>query len=317
MKVRLGYVALPLTINVTSSSLLTYTHFIKLKDEEGLLKLDKTIKSNLNDVKKILDYNYKNNIHFFRLTSKLIPLATHKEVLFDYHKPYKKEYQELKKIIEDTKIRLDMHPDQFTVLNSDREEVVSNSIEILKYHDQILKELGIKNGKLILHVGSSSGGKTNAIKRFKENFYLLPLSVRKRIILENDDKIFDIQDVLDLCLALNIPMVLDYHHFLCNNKEELIEDYLKKIFATWKETNLPPKIHFSSPKNKTKKDFRSHSEYINPIDFISFLEKLKIINQDVDIMLEAKGKDRALFDLVRCLKYLTTYEFLDETTFVI
>ena len=32
-------------------------------------------------------------------------------------------------------------------------------------------------------------------------------------------------------------------------------------------------------------------------------------------MLEAKGKDEALFRLVRLLKYKTDYEFIDDTTF--
>ena len=32
-------------------------------------------------------------------------------------------------------------------------------------------------------------------------------------------------------------------------------------------------------------------------------------------MLEAKGKDEALFRLVRQLKYKTNYHFIDETSF--
>ena len=35
----------------------------------------------------------------------------------------------------------------------------------------------------------------------------------------------------------------------------------------------------------------------------------------VDIMLEAKSKDEALFKLIRYLKYKTNYKFIDDTTF--
>lgn len=317
MKIRLGYVALPLTIPITCSKTITYTNFNKLTIVDRNKKLDEIIVSNLNDLRKILLYNYKNNIHFFRVTSKLLPLVTHPEVKFSYYLPYKKLYQKVGEDIKKYQCRIDMHPDQFTVLNSEREDVVNNTINILNYHNQVLKFLGISDGKLILHVGSAAGGKKEAIKRFKENFYKLPKRIQRKIVLENDDKVFDVQDVLKICQELKIPMVLDYHHFLCNNKEELSTKKLKLIFMTWKDTNLIPKIHFSSPKNKTKKEFRSHSEYINGEEFILFLNKLKEVNQDVDIMLEAKGKDRCLFDLVRQLKYLTDYTFLDETTFVI
>lgn len=109
-------------------------------------------------------------------------------------------------------------------------------------------------------------------------------------------------------------MVLDYHHYICNHKGEL-QIYLKEIFATWH--NLNPKIHFSSPKNDSKKDFRSHHEFIDVDKFIEFIEMIKIYNIDIDIMLEAKGKDEALFRLVRQLKYKTDYQFIDDTTFVV
>ena len=43
----------------------------------------------------------------------------------------------------------------------------------------------------------------------------------------------------------------------------------------------------------------------------------KKLPYDIDIMIEAKGKDDALFKLVRELKYKTNYKFIDETTFII
>lgn len=76
-----------------------------------------------------------------------------------------------------------------------------------------------------------------------------------------------------------------------------------------------PKVHFSSPKSKLKKEMRSHSEYIDSNAFISFLEGVKSFSNSLDIMLEVKAKDDALFRLVRELKYKTNYRFIDETTF--
>lgn len=75
-----------------------------------------------------------------------------------------------------------------------------------------------------------------------------------------------------------------------------------------------PKVHFSSPKSKLKKEIRSHSEYIDFNAFISFLEGVKPFLSRLDVMLEVKAKDDALFRLVRELKYKTNYRFIDETT---
>lgn len=107
-------------------------------------------------------------------------------------------------------------------------------------------------------------------------------------------------------------MVLDYHHYICNSGNIDINKYYETIFSTWNST---PKIHFSSPKNKTKKEIRSHHDYIDSDAFISFIDSIKDLDFNIDIMLEAKGKDDALFRLVRELKFKTNYHFIDETTF--
>jgi len=309
MIIHLGYVSISETLNITSSKTITYTEFKKNNDFN---KIDNIIKDNLTNLEKIIDYNIKNNIHFYRLTSKLIPLATHKDLEFDYINKYQKYYQKISSKIEKYNLRIDTHPDQFCVLNSTKKEIVSSSINILKYHYNILTALNIKNKIIILHIGSSVLGKQNSIKRFINNFNKLPNYLKECIAIENDDKIYNIKDCLELAETLNIPMVLDYHHHICNNDNLEILDYIERIFNTW--TNLPPKIHFSSPKNKTKKDFRTHHDYINIDDFILFLEKIKHLNTNLDIMLECKAKDEALFKLVRLLKY-HNYKFIDETTF--
>lgn len=311
MKIRLGYACISKTLsNVTTSSTITYTTFQKDKDYK---KIDTVIKSNLNALKEILTYNIKNNIHFFRLSSKLIPLATKSDVIFDYIDPYKDYYHSIAKIIKDNKLRIDFHPDEFCVLNSTKSEVVKNSIAILEYHYNLLKALEIKNKILVLHIGGNTFGKKNSISRFINNFNTLSKDIQESIAIENDDKIFNIRDCVYISKNINVPVILDYHHHICNHDELDINDYLKDILSSWHNTT--PKMHFSSPKNKTKKDFRSHNDYINVDAFINFIDLLKPFNHDVDIMIEAKAKDEALFRLVRELKYKTNYTFIDDTSF--
>ena len=218
-------------------------------------------------------------------------------------------------MILENNLRIDMHPDQYTILNSARKEVIDNAIKILNYHYKILKALKIPNKEIILHIGSATFGKSLHLKKFKNTFNNLPIKVRKSIILENDDKTYNVEDTLSLCKDLDIPLVLDYHHNMTNPSKHDISYYLDDIIKTWHGKR--PKMHFSSPKSNQKKEYRYHNDYINSDDFINFLEKLKPLNTDIDIMLEAKQKDLALFKLVRELKYKTNYKFIDETTFEI
>lgn len=314
MKVRLGYVALSKALDdVTTSSTITYTNYINKNYNTS--KLLEITKNNLDSLYEIIKYNVKNNFHFYRLTSKLVPLATHDKVDFDYITPLLDEYKKIGKLINDNNIRVDTHPDQYAVLNSMDSKIVKNTVEILEYHYKIMDAIGIKDKIIILHVGSSACGKKASITRFINNFNKLPDHIKKCIAVENDDKVYNIKDVLELCHKINVPMVLDYHHFICNNEKEDINDYLKEIIDTW--NGKLPKMHFSSPKSKLKKEFRSHSDYINKECFIGFINILKKQDKDIDIMLEAKAKDDAISRLVRCLKYETNYKFLDETTFII
>lgn len=313
MKVRLGYVALSKALDdVTTSSTITYTNYINKNYNTS--KLLEITKNNLDSLYEIIKYNVKNNFHFYRLTSKLVPLATHDKVDFDYITPLLDEYKKIGKLINDNNIRVDTHPDQYAVLNSMDSKIVKNTVEILEYHYKIMDALGIKDKIIILHVGSSACGKKASITRFINNFNKLPDYIKKCIAVENDDKVYNIKDVLELCHKINVPMVLDYHHFICNNEKEDINDYLKEILDTW--DGKLPKMHFSSPKSKLKKEFRSHSDYINKECFIKFINILKKQDKDIDIMLEAKAKDDAISRLVRYLKYKTNYKFVNETTFI-
>lgn len=292
--IRLGYACICNSIEEHMHTI-TYTNYLKDKN-----KINDIVKQNFEVLKKILTYNNKNNIHFYRLSSNFIPCASIIE--YDYPNIFKKEFKEISKLI---KGRFDMHLSEYCILNSTNKEVVERSIDEIKYHYKLLKCFKVEPN-LIIHIGSKSFGKENSITRFINNFNKLPNYLKNTLLIENDDKVFNVEDTLRLCQKIKRPMVLDVHHHNCNKTEKDLSNYLNEIFNTWDTT---PKIHFSSPKNK--KDFRAHNDYINSDDFINFI---KLIDRDIDVMLEAKAKDDALFRLVRELKYKTNYNFIDETT---
>lgn len=317
MKVRLGYVSISLNLpKVTSSSNVTYTLYQKLTSKEKKLdKLKSVTLSNLDDLYTILKYNTENQLHFYRITSSLIPLATHPEVTdWNYRTIFRKDFERIGRFICDNNIRVDTHPNEFNVLNSSKPNVVESTIRNLWFHVHLFEDIKYPLGKMILHVGSSEGGKEAALSRFKESFSATPLEISQKLILENDDKTFTAGETLDLCKSLKVPMVFDVHHHNCNNNGEALEDLLPQILSTWEGEALPPKFHFSSPK-EAETD-RKHSDFIIAEDFIKFIDACKAYNKDIDIMLEAKQKDLALIKLMNELKAIKKeWSFIDSSTF--
>ena len=212
MKIRLGYACISNIINITSSKTTTLTYYKKLDSETGLKKIDFIINENLNNLETIIKYNIKNNIHFFRITAKLIPLMD--IVYIDLNK-YKEKFLYIGKLINKNNMRVDVHIDEYCVLNSINETVVLNSIKILN-NLKITMDMFKFPYNIIMHIGSKTNGIKDSIKRFKNNFNLLNDNIKSKIILENDDKVYNVYQTLKLCEDLNIPMCLDYHHHLCN-----------------------------------------------------------------------------------------------------
>lgn len=312
MRIRLGYVANPLTLKETYSHTMTYQRYQTLGRKKGNEKLEEIIKENFNALHKVLLYNKQNEIYFYRLSHNLIPLATHPNVSFDYAKRYRKEFLEIGEKLKDPSLRVDMHPEQYCVLNSQHSSVLQNSLQILIYHQKLFRLMNL-DGKCILHIGSSVPNKEEALQRFVNHYVKLPKNIQKMIYLENDDKTYNAYETLCLCEKLKIPMVFDYHHHICNPSKIKLEEYFSRILKTWEKEKNPPKMHFSSP--KSRKEFRSHHFYIDYQKFIQFLEFLKPYEQDIDIMLECKGKDEALFTLIRQLKFYQSYSFEKNTIF--
>ena len=320
MKVRLGYVAISKKLGkkVTSSSTVTFTNYNKIAiPEKRLEKLKLVAASNLKDLETIIKYNIENNIHFYRITSALIPLVTHPEVGYWGHREFlKKDFKYVGKLINNSNMRVDTHPDEFNVINSINPNVVENTKINLMCQAEWFEDFKYDLGKMVIHVGGATNGKEAGIERFINNFRTFPEEVKSKIIIENDDKTYTAQETLNLCNELHLPMVLDIHHHNCNNSDDDIYKLIPKIFQTWKNEKLPPKLHFSSPKTGEKD--RKHADFINPNDFVNFLENIKTFNTDIDIMLECKEKDLALFKLVSDIQEIKPeYKWIDESTVIV
>lgn len=263
--------------------------------------------ANVKDIIKMVRWNHRYNIKFFRLSSEMFPFASHPEYGYDLAPFASEALAEAGKVIAELGHRVTTHPGQFTQLGSPRPPVIENAIRDLAFHDEMLTLLKLpeqlnKDAVMILHMGGLFEGKQETLQRFRENYVKLPQSVKNRLVLENDDVIWSVHDLLPVCEELNIPFVLDYHHhnIIFDNTQiregtKDIMDLYPRIRATWDRKGITPKMHYSEPTPPaiTGRQRRKH----NPRP-----ATLPPCDPDMDLMIEAKDKEQAVFELMKTFK---------------
>ncbi|MBU4539940.1 MAG: UV DNA damage repair endonuclease UvsE [Firmicutes bacterium] len=289
---RIGYACL--TVGVPNTELKTC--LLKNASDEKLTEL---IRHNLNALENMVDYNIANRVLLFRISSSLIPFGSNPVNRIIWWEIFEKQLKKIGKKIAKSGMRVSMHPGQYTVLNSADEQIVANAIADLNYHARIMDSLllGSEN-KIILHVGGVYNDKKQAIKRFLNHYQGLGEAVKKRLVIENDDKSYTISEVLIIGKALDIPVVFDNLHHQVNPCEENHPDtyWIDACKHTWKSQDGKQKIHYSQQHPEKKPG--SHSKTIRITEFMSFYEELK--SRDLDIMLEVKDKNLSAIKCINC-----------------
>lgn len=267
---------------------------------ENLISL---IEHNLNVLERMIDYNHQEGIRLFRISSDIIPFGSDFVVNdLDWTKLFEASFTQIGEKIKRYGIRVSMHPGQYTVLNSPRKEVVDRAIDDLTYHTLFLNALGVDaESKLILHVGGVYGDKSSAMDRFAVVYEQLDNRIKERLIIENDDRSYTIEDVLSLSRRTGAPVVYDNLHHRLNNDGELYSDayWINKAKKTWHKKDGRPKVHYSQQQLNGREG--AHSQFIRIDEFMAFYEEVKPC--DVDIMLEVKDKN---LSAVKCHLATTT-----------
>lgn len=267
-------------------------------------KLLSKVKQNLTSLLKQLKHvaAMPDQCKMFRISSSLLPLFDHPEynTLYDSKMITVIEYSLAlcKKVIDNNNIIVSAHPDQFVVINSDRESVRLKSFVTLEYHRYFLSQLTTSDQSCInIHVT----GKLDHIPELDQYLYndLVPW-----LSFENDDTIprAGVLPTLTMCNKYNIKMVYDLHHDYCENlgKRIAIDDdrIMASILNTW--GTQTPIFHASDCRDivdldvATPRKLSPHNDYIVNSDVIDLVsELLEFVNIDI----EAKHKNLAVLDL--------------------
>ena len=204
---------------------------------------------NTKSVERLVEYvgSLDKNYRMVRLGSDVLPMYTHPVWKFVYNDTELKNlialrFNKVGEIARDRNVRLSMHPGQFTVLASDKQSIVDNSIEEFEYHVDIARWMGygkeFQDFKINVHISGKQGpqGIKNVLGR-------LSPEARNTITIENDEMTWGIDASLEL--AEHVALVLDIHHHWVHTGEYIqpTDDRYLRIIDSWR--GVRPVIHYS------------------------------------------------------------------------
>ena len=262
----------------------------KLSKSEQQAKLREIYTANIERLAKAIAFCQREQIELYRLSSALFPFADEPigEAILNEFEP---QLAQIGNRAIQHQIRLVLHPNQFVVLNSDRQEVIENSFKILKTHAHVLDLLGLPRSPWALI--NIHGGKGDRAQRLIDNIQQLPANVYSRLTLENDEHTYSSQAIANICQIAGIPMVFDAHHHLVHEhldgyNHPSVGEMLELAKTTWKQPQWQL-VHISNGKEHLHDT--KHSNLI--INMPSSFQNAPWIE------IEAKQKERAIFQLRR------------------
>lgn len=293
-KGRLGYACLNTVLRAQKPPVFcSRTCRLATLEKEGLDWVKELGRQNAKDLLELVKWNEANHIKFMRVSSEMFPFASHG--VHGYTLEFvDAELRAVGDFAREHGHRLTMHPGQFTQLGSPRQEVITNSIRELEYQCEVLDRIGLgKDSVMIMHMGGMYGDKAATLERFKRNYSeLCSERVKARLVLENDEICYNVDDLLPVCQELNIPLIFDWHHDWINPSKRANVDLLDDINATWHRKGIRPKQHHSEPRPGaiSNMEKRAHADRVQIIP---------PCGDDMDLMIEAKDKEQAVLWLMR------------------
>jgi UV DNA damage endonuclease len=282
----LGYACINLELSekgiTTNRGMIRKTFF-----EKGLPYASELALQNVRALYQILEWNQKQDIRVFRVTSDLFPWSS------EYRLEALPDFREIRSVLEAAGklgIRISSHPGPFNKLAGSG-ATLQNTIKDLETHSQVFDLMNLPASpwsKINIHVGGAYGDKAGSLQRFADNFKRLSSALRSRLTVENDDKpgLYTVADLMHVHGMTGIPIVFDYFHHSLHPGLQSEEEGFLMAYSTWK---VKPIFHYSSSrreKEDPKSKREAHSDWAH--------EKIHTYGKDVDIILETKMKERSV-----------------------
>jgi UV DNA damage endonuclease len=255
-------------------------------------RLRELLVANLDALEVILRWNAEHDVRVFRLSSNIVPFASHPVNELRWWEECGDRFAELGRLVRDEGMRLSTHPGQYTVLDSPSERVTVAALAELEYHATMLAAFGLDASHgIVLHLGGAYGDAPVALERFAAAYARLSDGPRSRLALENDER-WALTDVLAVAERLGLPVVFDaFHHELNPSPPRLdVRELVLLAAETWTERRGRQEVHFSTQAPARRPG--AHADAIDLHAFARFAEALEDL--PLDCVLEVKDKERSV-----------------------
>jgi UV DNA damage endonuclease len=246
----------------------TATALMRLPAVTRLTRVAELCRANADALLGALQYCAAHGIRAFRINSQILPVKTHPDAGYDIHDlpdgaDIVARFRACGAFAQAHGIRTSFHPDQFVVLNSPHTRTRASSLAELTYHAEVAEWVGADT--INIHGGGAYGDKPSALNALRAGIDRLPDAVRRRLTLENDDKVYTPADLLPVCDDMGVPLVYDVHHHRCLADGLSVDEATDRARRTW---TTEPLFHISSPLEgwRGPKPARHH-DYIDAGDF--------------------------------------------------
>lgn len=162
-----------------------------------------------------------------------------------------------------------------------------------------------------MHVGGVYGNKEKSLRRFIKRYRKLDENIRNRLVIENDDKNYNLKNCLKINVLTGIPILFDLFHHEINSSGETIIDVFKGFIKTWKNKDGIPMVDYSSQQSGEIEG--KHIKTINLKHFTKFLHETKPF--DFDVVLEIKDKEKSALKAIK--KTLIDSRFINIGTTIV
>lgn len=310
--------------------------------ERGIDYIRGLYHDNMRDLLVILRWNVEHGIVFYRVSSGIAPHITNDALLemsssTTWYKSlaYRLDCSAARAVrdyVAEHKLRLTFHAEPYVVLSTADPTVRMRSQRDIYYHYKLMKVLGLgPESCVIVHGGGVYDDKLAAMERWRKCYLELPVAVRSRIVLENDERRFSIEDVLEISEAIaeqqshrggtpnggayenienndksrsGLAIVFDIFHYECCNRVRVEaglpplpapETYLPRIIASWHRahgTDLgPARVKMHISNQRPDAPLGAHADYVESIP--AWMRRMT----GLDLMVEAKQDELAVLAL--------------------
>jgi len=265
-------------------------------EERGLDYAGELAEQNCRGLRRIVRWNIDHDIHFYRITSDLIPWYSqydleelpNSDAVFDI-------LGDVGDLAEEHDLRLTFHPSHFVKLASPTDSVVENAVRDLECHGDLMDAIGLSRtpyNSINIHIGAHYSDKAATAERFCAAVDRLPPAVSDRLTVENDDKesLWSVPELVESVHdEIGMPVVYDALHHQFSDRGLTGREALEAAVSTWPD-DVRPIIHYSESRRLHEADPsvspRNHSDYVQG--------PIHTFGREVDVMIEAKMKEQAV-----------------------